>query len=99
MLAAVGGDGERRDVEPRHPARSEERRSARRDLEAGRNEKGVHARLRSGGQTLQGDPRAEGSHSQKDEILEAIRDLARRIDAGDIDLEAQGRFVKAKAKR
>jgi ParB family transcriptional regulator, chromosome partitioning protein len=41
----------------------------------------------------------KGRLHKKDEILEAIRDLARRIEAGDIDLEAQGRFVKAKAKK
>ena len=41
----------------------------------------------------------KGRIHKKDEILEAIRDLARRIEAGDIDLEAQGRFVKAKPKR
>ena len=41
----------------------------------------------------------KGRIHKKDEILEAIRDLARRIEAGDIDLEAQGRFVKAKAKK
>jgi len=40
-----------------------------------------------------------GRIHKKDEILEAIRDLARRIQAGDIDLEAQGRFVKAKPKK
>lgn len=38
----------------------------------------------------------KGRIHKRDEILEAIRDLARRIEAGDIDLEAQGRFVKAK---
>ena len=41
----------------------------------------------------------KGRIHKKDEILDAIRDLARRIDAGDIDLEAQGRFVKEKAKK
>jgi hypothetical protein len=41
----------------------------------------------------------KGRLHKKDEILEAIRDLARRIEAGDIDLEAQGRFVKAKPKK
>jgi len=41
----------------------------------------------------------KGRIHKKDEILEAIRDLARRIEAGDIDLETQGRFVKAKAKK
>ncbi|MGE5716045.1 MAG: ParB/RepB/Spo0J family partition protein [Acidobacteriota bacterium] len=41
----------------------------------------------------------KGRIHKKDEILEAIRDLARRIEAGEIDLEAQGRFVKAKAKK
>ncbi len=41
----------------------------------------------------------KGRLHKKDEILEAIRDVARRIEAGDIDLEAQGRFVKAKAKK
>jgi ParB family chromosome partitioning protein len=41
----------------------------------------------------------KGRIHKKDDILEAIRDLARRIEAGDIDLEAQGRFVKAKAKK
>ncbi len=39
----------------------------------------------------------KGRLHKKDDILEAIRDLARRIEAGDIDLETQGRFVKAKA--
>ncbi|HSB64725.1 MAG TPA: ParB/RepB/Spo0J family partition protein [Thermoanaerobaculia bacterium] len=39
----------------------------------------------------------KGRIHKKDEILEAIRDLARRIGAGDIDLETQGRFVKARA--
>jgi ParB family chromosome partitioning protein len=41
----------------------------------------------------------KGKLHKKDEILEAIRDLARRIEAGEIDLEAQGRFVKAKPKK
>jgi len=41
----------------------------------------------------------KGRLHKKDEILEAIRDLARRIEAGHIDLETQGRFVKAKAKK
>jgi ParB family chromosome partitioning protein len=41
----------------------------------------------------------KGKLHRKDEILDAIRDLARRIEAGDIDLEAQGRFVKAKPKK
>jgi len=41
----------------------------------------------------------KGRIHKKDEILEAIHDLARRIEAGDIDLEAQGRFVKAKTKK
>jgi ParB family transcriptional regulator, chromosome partitioning protein len=41
----------------------------------------------------------KGKLHRKDEILEAIRDLARRIEAGDIDLESQGRFVKAKPKK
>jgi ParB family transcriptional regulator, chromosome partitioning protein len=41
----------------------------------------------------------KGRLHKKDEILEAIRDLARRIEAGDIDLETQGRFVKTKAKK
>jgi ParB family chromosome partitioning protein len=41
----------------------------------------------------------KGHIHKRYEILEAIRDLARRIEAGDIDLEAQGRFVKAKAKK
>jgi ParB family chromosome partitioning protein len=41
----------------------------------------------------------KGRIHKKDEILEAIRDLARRIEAGDIDLEAQGRFVKVKPKK
>ena len=40
----------------------------------------------------------KGRIHKKDDILEAVRDLARRIEAGDIDLEAQGRFVKPKAK-
>lgn len=40
-----------------------------------------------------------GRLHKKDEILDAIRDLARRIEAGEIDLEAQGRFVKAKPKK
>ena len=41
----------------------------------------------------------KGRLHKKDEILEAIRDVARRIEAGDIDLETQGRFVKAKPKK
>ena len=41
----------------------------------------------------------KGRIHKRNEILEAVRDLARRIEAGDIDLEAQGRFVKAKAKK
>jgi ParB family chromosome partitioning protein len=41
----------------------------------------------------------KGRIHKKDEILEAVRDLARRIEAGDIDLETQGRFIKAKAKK
>jgi ParB family chromosome partitioning protein len=41
----------------------------------------------------------KGRIHKKDEILAAIRDLARRIEAGDIDLETQGRFVKTKAKK
>ena len=41
----------------------------------------------------------KGRLHKKDEILEAIRDLARRIEAGEIDLESQGRFVKAKPKK
>lgn len=41
----------------------------------------------------------KGRIHKKDEILEAIRDLAHRIEKGEIDLEAQGRFVKAKTKK
>jgi len=41
----------------------------------------------------------KGRLHKKDEILDAIRDLARRIEAGDIDLETQGRFVKTKPKK
>jgi ParB family chromosome partitioning protein len=41
----------------------------------------------------------KGRLHKKDEIFEAIRDVARRIGAGDIDLETQGRFVKPKAKK
>ncbi len=41
----------------------------------------------------------KGKLHRKDDILEAIRDLARRIEAGEIDLETQGRFVKAKPKK
>ena len=41
----------------------------------------------------------KGRIHKKDEILEAVRDLARRIEAGDIDLEAQGRFAKTKPKK
>jgi ParB family chromosome partitioning protein len=41
----------------------------------------------------------KGRIHKKDEILAAIRDLARRIEAGEIDLETQGRFVKAKANK
>lgn len=40
----------------------------------------------------------KGRLHKKDEILAAIRDMARRIDAGEIDLESQGRFIKAKPK-
>ena len=41
----------------------------------------------------------KGRLHRKGEILDAIRDLARRIEKGDIDLETQGRFVKPKAKK
>jgi ParB family chromosome partitioning protein len=41
----------------------------------------------------------KGRIHKRNEILEAVRDLARRIEAGDIDLEAQGRFVKPKVKK
>jgi ParB family chromosome partitioning protein len=41
----------------------------------------------------------KGRLHKKEEILDAIRDLARRIEKGDIDLEAQGRFAKAKPKK
>ena len=41
----------------------------------------------------------KGRIHKKEEILDAIRDLARRIGAGEIDLETQGRFVKSKAKK
>lgn len=41
----------------------------------------------------------KGRLHKKDEILEAIRDLAHRIEKGDIDLETEGRFVKPKAKK
>jgi ParB family chromosome partitioning protein len=41
----------------------------------------------------------KGRIHKREEILEAVRDLARRIEAGDIDLEAQGRFVKTKSKK
>jgi ParB family chromosome partitioning protein len=36
-----------------------------------------------------------GSLATKDEILSAVRDLARRIEAGEIDLESRGRFAKS----
>jgi ParB family chromosome partitioning protein len=41
----------------------------------------------------------KGRLHRKDDILEAIRDLARRIDKGDIDLESHGRFAKPKGKK
>jgi ParB family chromosome partitioning protein len=41
----------------------------------------------------------KGKLHRKDEILNAIRDLARRIEAGEIDLESEGRFVKAKPRK
>ncbi len=41
----------------------------------------------------------KGKLHRKEDILEAIRDLARRIDAGEIDLEAEGRFAKAKPRK
>ncbi len=41
----------------------------------------------------------KGRLHKKEEILEAVRDLARRIEAGDIDLETQGRFVRPKPKK
>ena len=41
----------------------------------------------------------KGRLHRKEDILEAVRDLARRIEAGEIDLEAQGRFAKAKQKK
>jgi ParB family chromosome partitioning protein len=36
-----------------------------------------------------------GSLATKEEILKAVRDLARRIDAGEIDLESKGHFGKS----
>jgi ParB family transcriptional regulator, chromosome partitioning protein len=41
----------------------------------------------------------KGRLHRREEILDAIRDLARRIEAGEIDLESQGRFVKTKPKK
>ena len=41
----------------------------------------------------------KGRLHKKEEILDAVRDVARRIEAGEIDLETQGRFVKAKPKK
>lgn len=41
----------------------------------------------------------KGRLHRKVDILEAIRDLARRIDKGDIDLESHGRFAKPKGKK
>jgi len=40
----------------------------------------------------------KGRLTKKEDILSAIRDLAKRIESGEIDLETQGRFLKAKAK-
>lgn len=40
----------------------------------------------------------KGRLHRKEEILEAIRDLARRIESGEIDLAAEGRFLKPKPK-
>ena len=38
----------------------------------------------------------KGRLQKRNEILEAVRDLARRIESGEIDLETQGRFIKPK---
>ena len=37
-----------------------------------------------------------GKGQKKDDVLAAIRDIARRIEAGEIDLEKGGRFLKPK---
>ena len=37
-----------------------------------------------------------GKGQKKDDVLAAIRDIARRIEAGEIDLEKGGRFLKSK---
>ena len=37
-----------------------------------------------------------GKGQKKDDVLTAIRDLAKKIESGEIDLEGHGRFVKAK---
>ena len=99
MLAAVAGDGERRRLS------RDVLREVKKDARRGTNSKlgGMKKAY-----TLDFTPEdrsykvslvLKGRIHKKDEILEAIRDLARRIEAGDIDLEAQGRFVKAKAKK
>ena len=36
-----------------------------------------------------------GSLATREEILQAVKDLARRIEAGEIDLENHGRFSKS----
>ncbi|HSB36771.1 MAG TPA: hypothetical protein VLH41_07820, partial [Thermoanaerobaculia bacterium] len=37
-----------------------------------------------------------GKGQKRDDVLAAIRDLAKKIESGEIDLEGHGRFVKAK---
>ena len=41
----------------------------------------------------------KGRLHKREEILDAIRDLARRIEEGEIDLETQGRFVKPQIRK
>ncbi len=40
-----------------------------------------------------------GKGQRRDDILTAVREIARKIERGEIDLEASGRFLKAKARK
>ena len=100
MLAMVAAMARGEDVEPRRPARSEESGAARRRAgEVGAMKKAYTLDFAPEDRRYKVSVVLKGRLHRKDEILDAIRDLARRIEAGEIDLETQGRFVKAKPKK
>ncbi|MEO8585100.1 MAG: ParB/RepB/Spo0J family partition protein [Acidobacteriota bacterium] len=101
MLAAVaemaGGEGFSRDA--LREAKKDARRGTGAGTKLGGLKKAYSLDFSPANRNYKVSLVLKGRMHKKDEILEAIRDLARRIEAGDIDLETQGRFVKVKAKK